>query len=152
MADLRRPDSDQSLNQSPPYVDVDLFASDAPLQAAVAAGGGSEETAALSTFGRRWGSAEMLELGRLANEHPPRLQIFDPRGFRRDVVEFHPAYHRLMTESIADRKQPRTRGRECRLITPSADVVPRRGCLRSQIVEDRLLTARLVVAVCDRNS
>jgi putative acyl-CoA dehydrogenase len=96
MADLRRLENDQTLNQSPPYVDVDLFASDPPLRAAVAAGGGSEDEPALSIFGRRWGSAEMLELGRLANEHPPRL----PRGFRRDIVEFHPAYHRLMTESI----------------------------------------------------
>ena len=100
MADLRRLDKDQGLNPSSPYVDVDLFASDAALQAAVAAGGSREDGTALSSFGRRWGSAEMLELGRLANEYAPRLQIFDARGFRRDLVEFHPAYHRLMTESI----------------------------------------------------
>ena len=85
-------------NQSPPYVNVDLLASDPPLAAAVAANGG--EVPALAAFGRRWGSAEMLDTGRLANEHPPRLVAYDARGYRRDVVEFHPAYHRLMGESI----------------------------------------------------
>ena len=87
-------------NQSPPYVDIDLFASDRPLQRAVAANGGGE-TQALSDFGRRWGSAEMFDLARQANENPPKLKAFDAKGFRRDVVEFHPAYHRFMAESIA---------------------------------------------------
>ena len=31
---------DEAANQSPPYVDVDLYTSDLPLQAAVAANGG----------------------------------------------------------------------------------------------------------------
>ena len=31
---------EEVLNQSPPYVDVDLYASDRPLQSAVAANGG----------------------------------------------------------------------------------------------------------------
>src|SRR5215831_1249824 len=92
-----RPRSAMSENQPPPYVNVDLLASDPPLTAAVAANGG--DAAALATFGRRWGAAEMFDLGRQANENPPRLHIYDARGFRRDVVEFHPAYHRLMAES-----------------------------------------------------
>jgi putative acyl-CoA dehydrogenase len=87
-------------NQSPPYVDIDLFASDPPLQQAVAANG-SGDTQALSDFGRRWGSAEMFDLARQANENPPKPKTFDAKGFRRDVVEFHPAYHRFMAESIA---------------------------------------------------
>ncbi|HZC96787.1 MAG TPA: acyl-CoA dehydrogenase family protein, partial [Bradyrhizobium sp.] len=37
--------------------------------------------------------------GRLANENPPKLRTFDARGVRRDVVEFHPAYHELMAHS-----------------------------------------------------
>ena len=87
-------------NQSPPYEDVDLFANDRPLQDAVQTNGAAAEMEALSAFGRRWGAAEMIEQGRLANENPPKLKIFDTKGFRRDVVEFHPAYHRLMTESV----------------------------------------------------
>ena len=32
----------------------------------------------------------MFALARRANENPPKLYTFDPKGFRRDVVEFHP--------------------------------------------------------------
>jgi putative acyl-CoA dehydrogenase len=88
-------------NQSPPYVDIDLYASDPPLQAAVAANGGAAAAADLSGFGRRWGSADMAELARQANENVPKLQRFDAKGFPRNFVEFHPAYHQLMAESIA---------------------------------------------------
>jgi putative acyl-CoA dehydrogenase len=86
-------------NQSPPFEDVDLFALDRPLKEAVAANGGAAADAELSEFGRRWGSAVMAERGRLANENPPKLRTFDARGVRRDVVEFHPAYHELMAHS-----------------------------------------------------
>ena len=68
---------------------------------AVSANGAGGETAALSAFGRQWGTAEMFALGRRANEDPPKLYTFNPKGFRRDVVEFHPAYHDLMRASIA---------------------------------------------------
>src|SRR5438876_2944824 len=88
------------LNQSPPYVDVDLYGSDRPLRDAVAANGGGKEAPALAQFGRHWGRAEMFELARAANENPPKLRTFDPKGFRLDTVEFHPAYHQLMAESI----------------------------------------------------
>ncbi|HET9248011.1 MAG TPA: DNA alkylation response protein, partial [Xanthobacteraceae bacterium] len=92
---------EEMLNQSPPYVDVDLYASDRPLQSAVAANGGERDAAALSAFGKHWGTAEMFDLARAANESPPELKAFDPKGFRRDVVEFHPAYHHFMAESVA---------------------------------------------------
>ena len=91
---------EEVLNQSPPYVDVDLYASDRPLADAVAANGGGRE-AALSAFGKRWGSGEMFELAGAANANPPQLKAFDPKGFRCDVIEFHPAYHQFMAESIA---------------------------------------------------
>jgi putative acyl-CoA dehydrogenase len=94
-------DTHDVFNQSPPYQDVDLFLSDRPLQEAVAAFGPGEG-AALSAFGRRWGSAEMLDLARLANSFTPVLRTFDAKGFRRDVVEFHPAYHALMAESVGE--------------------------------------------------
>jgi len=94
-------DTHEVFNQSPPFEDVDLYALDRPLQDAVAANGAADEAHALSAFGRRWGSADMLEAGRVANESTPRLKTFDTKGFRRDVVEFHPAYHRFMAESVA---------------------------------------------------
>jgi putative acyl-CoA dehydrogenase len=94
-------DTPEVLNQSPPYEDIDLFSSDAPLRDAVAANGAAGEATALAAFGRRWGSADMFALGREANENPPKLHAFDASGGRHDTVEFHPAYHDLMRESIA---------------------------------------------------
>jgi putative acyl-CoA dehydrogenase len=80
-------------NQPPPFADVDLFSTDRPLQDAVTANGAAHEVAALSAFGRRWGAAAMFDRARLANAAPPVL--------RGDVVEFHPAYHAFMAESLA---------------------------------------------------
>src|SRR6201997_4493450 len=87
------------LNQSPPFVDVDLFTLDTALHEAIAANGGAAADKELSEFGRHWGSAEMAARGRLANENTPKLRTFDARGNRRDEVEFHPAYHELMARS-----------------------------------------------------
>jgi len=88
-------------NQSPPYEGVDLFGSDRPLRDAVASNAGGADGGALTAFGRHWGAAAMFERGRQANTHPPRLETLDASGFRRDTVEFHPAYHDLMAESVA---------------------------------------------------
>ena len=101
MAFQPRSATPDTANQSPPYVDVDLYTSDQPLQRAVAANGGGNDGPALAAFGRHWGTAEMFELARAANENPPQLKIFDAEGFRRDVVEFHPAYQHFMAESVA---------------------------------------------------
>jgi putative acyl-CoA dehydrogenase len=87
-------------NQSPPFENVDLFALDRPLADAMAANGGSSAAAGLSEFGRSWGSAAMAALAQAANENTPKLRLFDRKGFRRDEVEFHPAYHELMTHSV----------------------------------------------------
>src|SRR5579871_4564844 len=87
------------LNQSPPFVDVDLFTLDTALGEAVASNGGASAAKELSDFGRHWGSAAMAERGRVANENTPKLRTFDSRGNRRDEVEFHPAYHELMAHS-----------------------------------------------------
>ena len=94
-------DTQEVFNQSPLYEDIDLFSSDVPLIEAVEANGASSAAAALSAFGRQWGTAEMFALARRANENPPKLYAFNPKGFRRDVIEFHPAYHDLMRASIA---------------------------------------------------
>jgi putative acyl-CoA dehydrogenase len=101
MTTALRLDTHEVFNQSPPFENIDLFSSDAPLVAAVRANGAEHETAALSAFGRQWGTAERLALARRANENPPKLCSFDPKGFRRDTVEFHPAYHDLMRASVA---------------------------------------------------
>jgi len=101
MAVRSRFDTHEVLNQSPPYENVDLFSSDAPLQDAVKANGAAQEQSALAAFGKQWGTADMFALARQANENPPKLRTFDAKGDRSDTVEFHPAYHRFMRESIA---------------------------------------------------
>jgi len=88
-------------NQSPPFENVDLFALDRALRDAVAANGGAAANAELSAFGQRWGSAEMAARAQLANTQLPDLERYDARGYRRDRVAFHPAYHALMRESMA---------------------------------------------------
>ncbi len=57
---------------------------------AVSANGAGGETAALSAFGRQWGTAEMFALGRRAKRESAKALHVQPEGFRRDVVEFHP--------------------------------------------------------------
>ena len=79
-------DTHEVFNQSPPYVDVDLFRSDRSLRDAIAANGRRGDDAALAIFGRHWGSAQMADAARLANENRPKLKAFDEKGFRRDVV------------------------------------------------------------------
>jgi putative acyl-CoA dehydrogenase len=90
-----------SFNQTPAFEDIDLFSSDLALCEAVARAGVDAGAEDLAGFGRDFGSAETIELGRQANEHGPRLRIADAKGDRLDIVEFHPAYHALMRKSMA---------------------------------------------------
>ncbi|MFG1418837.1 acyl-CoA dehydrogenase family protein [Xanthobacter sp. V0B-10] len=92
------PITEEVLNQPPPFGDVNLATLDTPLMESAAAAGHGE---AIAAFGAAWGSAARLELGRLANANPPLLHTHDAQGRRRDQVEFHPAYHTLMGESVA---------------------------------------------------
>jgi putative acyl-CoA dehydrogenase len=89
---------DASFNQSPAFGDVDLFGADRPLADAAQRAG--LDLAALSVCGRDYGATETLDLGRVANENPPKLRLMDGKGNRLDFVEFHPAYHALMAKSI----------------------------------------------------
>ena len=100
-------DADQSFathevyNQPPPLVDYNLFRSDRALQEGVAREGGAWAEAELHAFGESCGRAETIEWGFQANRNPPVLQLFDRYGNRRDMVEFHPAWHSLMSLAVA---------------------------------------------------
>ncbi len=122
MAAHSRFDTHEVFNQSPPYENVDLFASDTGLKEAVAANGAASETAALSAFGKAWGTAEAFTRARQANQNPPQLHAFDAKGFRRDTVEFHPAYHRFMSDSIAAGLHASTWTDAGKRAAPSAEV------------------------------
>lgn len=93
--------TDEVPNQSPPFVDVNLFTTDIPLQEAAEREGADYATDQIAAFGALCGSADGFERGRLANEFPPRLRTHDAKGRRLDVVEFHPAYHACMAQSMA---------------------------------------------------
>jgi putative acyl-CoA dehydrogenase len=85
-------------NQVPPLAGYDV-ADDRALAEALRREGTSGE-GELHELGRRAGSAQVQELARLANEHPPVLRTHDPRGNRIDEVEFHPAWHELMATAV----------------------------------------------------
>ncbi|MHB8642233.1 MAG: acyl-CoA dehydrogenase family protein [Gaiellaceae bacterium] len=82
-------------NQPPPLEGYDLYAQNPPLVEAVAREGGVWADDGLRAFGTLLGG-EPLELGRLANENPPKLRTHDRFGERIDEVEFHPAWHALL--------------------------------------------------------
>ncbi|MDX1530679.1 MAG: isovaleryl-CoA dehydrogenase [Rhodothermales bacterium] len=94
------PPPDEVFNQPPPLVGTNLFEHDAPLREALHREGGAAFEAEAHALGEACGSGEVLEWGRLANEHPPVLHTHDRYGHRRDEVEYHPAYHRLMTLGV----------------------------------------------------
>ena len=85
------------LNQPKPLEDIDLYGGDTPLREAVEREGGGWAADHLGTFGRTFGSAHAFELGHLANRNKPILKTHDRYGHRLDEVEYHPAYHELMT-------------------------------------------------------
>ena len=88
------------LNQPPPLAGIDLFSTDDALAGAVTREGAGWASADLAEYGRKLGSAEVLEWGATANEHPPVLHTHDRYGHRRDEVEFHPAWHHLMRLAV----------------------------------------------------
>ena len=89
------------LNQPREWGDVDLLASDPVLGSGIEREGADPDLIAeIADFGRRVGRFETFELGRLANENPPRLRTHDRYGRRIDEVEFHPAWHRLMALGV----------------------------------------------------
>ena len=83
-------------NQPPPFAGHNLFDSDLALREAAIREGGDWVAAPLSALGAVAGSEAVLELGELANRHPPELVPFDRYGRRIDEARFHPSYHQLM--------------------------------------------------------
>ncbi|ENH8013810.1 isovaleryl-CoA dehydrogenase [Salmonella enterica subsp. enterica serovar Typhimurium] len=90
-------------NQPAPLNNSNLFLSDGALCEAVSREGAGWDSDLLASIGQQLGTAESLELGRLANAHPPELLRYDPQGQRLDDVRFHPAWHLLMQGLYANR-------------------------------------------------
>lgn len=88
------------MNQPPELSDYDAYASDPVLRRVVAAFGAGWAEQRLSEAGRTVGSTEVQQLARQANRYLPELRTHDRHGRRIDEVEFHPAWHRLMSLAI----------------------------------------------------
>jgi len=89
-------------NQPPPLVGIDVFSSNLPLVEATereGAGWIAERASALGRFVGEVDGPQQL-WGRLANENKPVLHTHDRYGNRLDEVEFHPAWHQLMTMGV----------------------------------------------------
>jgi putative acyl-CoA dehydrogenase len=84
------------LNQAAPCTGHNAFSGDAALRELVArhASWCIPNAAALGALA---GDEQVQDLARLANEHGPQLRSHDRFGNRLDWVEFHPAWHQLMS-------------------------------------------------------
>ena len=86
-------------NQVPLLVGHDT-SQDAALRAALEREGAGWALDEVSALGRRAGSAQAQEWGRLAEKCPPTLTTHDRYGNRIDEVEYVPAYHSLMETAV----------------------------------------------------
>ncbi len=86
----------QVLNQAQPASGFNAFTGDEVLKAAIQreAPWAAQRCAALGAVA---GDPAVQELARLANRHDPELRTHDRFGHRVDWVEFHPAWHELMS-------------------------------------------------------
>jgi len=94
--------ADEPLNQVPPLAGYNAYTADPSLVAAVTRlfGAGSVTDVELTGLGALAGSFEAREWGRLAEANHPVLRTHDRYGRRIDEVEFHPAWHELMTVAV----------------------------------------------------
>ncbi|MFL5869833.1 MAG: DNA alkylation response protein, partial [Solirubrobacterales bacterium] len=88
-------------NQPPPLVDYNVFTADTVMGEAVRREGAEWAVEKISEVGEIAGRGDVIELGRLANENPPKLRTHDRYGNRVDEPEFHPAWHELMRLGIS---------------------------------------------------
>jgi putative acyl-CoA dehydrogenase len=84
-------------NQPPPLPEYNLYDSDPILQSALQREGAAWAAGKARTLGNLLGRENVAELARAANRYPPELKSFDRFGHRIDEVEYHPAYHELMS-------------------------------------------------------
>jgi putative acyl-CoA dehydrogenase len=87
-------------NQPPPLEPYNLFTSDTVLRATVKREQADWSADGLTALGATLGKPETIKLGFDANKFAPQLKAFDRYGRRLDEVEFHPAWHDLMTIAL----------------------------------------------------
>jgi putative acyl-CoA dehydrogenase len=93
------PPTHEVFNQPPALAGYDV-ADDPAMLSALRREGGAWAEPAVRELGLLAGSARAQQQGRQANENPPVLRTHDRFGHRIDEVEFHPAWHELMTVAV----------------------------------------------------
>jgi len=93
------PTTHEVFNQPPALTSYDV-AQDAAMLSALRREGAAWAESGIRELGRLAGSAQAQQQGRQANENPPVLRTHDRFGHRIDEVEFHPAWHELMTVAV----------------------------------------------------
>jgi len=88
-------------NQPPPLENDHPYEQDFALQEALHREGGGWAEDRIREYADLTGSATMIAQGFQANENPPVLRTHDRFGNRIDWVDYHPAYHQLMTTAVA---------------------------------------------------
>jgi putative acyl-CoA dehydrogenase len=83
-------------NQSSPLAPYNPFEADRVLREAVRREGAEWAEDEARELGAICGRPDVIDMGRQANENPPRLRTHDRFGTRIDEVEFHPSWHELM--------------------------------------------------------
>ena len=94
------PPTHEVTNQPPPLQDYDVFTADEALRQATTREGAAWAVDELRALGRRAGTPDAIELGFVANRNEPELRTHDRYGNRVDRVDYHPAYHELMTVAV----------------------------------------------------
>ncbi|MCC2617286.1 acyl-CoA dehydrogenase family protein [Aestuariibacter halophilus] len=87
-------------NQPAALENYNAFQSDRILQYWVSQFGGDWGTQHLAQFGHRIGH-DLQQAGFLANKHLPEFHSHNRFGQRIDQVDYHPAYHQLMSHAVA---------------------------------------------------
>jgi putative acyl-CoA dehydrogenase len=91
---------DQVTNQPPPLEPYNLLQTDRVLHAALRRENAGWAVGELTALGKTLGEPETIRLGFAANTNPPLLRAFDRYGHRIDQVEFHPAWHALLSLAV----------------------------------------------------
>ena len=89
------------VNQATPLEDYNTYEADNVLKEALRREGGEWAESRVSEVGAFAGSARTIRWGAEANENPPKLRTHDRFGNRIDEVEFHPAWHHLLSAGVA---------------------------------------------------
>jgi putative acyl-CoA dehydrogenase len=87
-------------NQPPPLEPYNLLHTDRALGAALIRENAAWAAGELDALGKTLGAPETVRLGFAANINPPLLRAFDRYGHRIDEVEFHPAWHALLSLAV----------------------------------------------------